>query len=101
MRFPVMSLAVAALLALGVAPFSANVHAQGWQMPPEKDRCPSKWGADDQRGSANMMKPETVLQAIKLIKTGEIFELGAILSPDPKESFINAGRQFSIYTKVS
>lgn len=101
MRFPVMSLAVAALLSLGVAPFSANVQAQGWQMPPEKDRCPSKWGADDQRGSGNMMKPETVLQAIKLIKTGEIFELGAILSPDPKESFINAGRQFSIYTKVS
>ncbi len=31
--------------------------AQDWQMPPENQRCPSKWGADDQRGSANMMKP--------------------------------------------
>ena len=44
---------------------------------------------------------ETVLQAIKLIKTGEVFELGAILSPDRKKSFINAGRQFNIYTKAS
>jgi len=97
MRFRVMSLAVTALFALGAAP----LHAQSWQMPPDNQRCPSKWGADDQRGAANMMKPETVLQAMKLIKTGEVFELGAILSPDPKESFINAGRQFNIYTKVS
>ncbi|MEA2906794.1 MAG: hypothetical protein QOI12_4181 [Alphaproteobacteria bacterium] len=97
MRFPVVPLAIAALLALGSAPVSA----QGWQMPPENQRCPSKWGKDDQRGSANMMKPETVLQAAKLIKTGEVFELGAILSPDTKESFINAGRQYNIYTKPS
>src|SRR5438445_9887751 len=93
----VTSLAVAALLAFAASP----LHAQNWQMPPDNQRCPSKWGADDQRGAANMMKPETVLQAIKLIKTGEVFELGAILSPDPKESFINAGRQFSVYTKAN
>src|SRR5690242_8431400 len=92
-----MPLTVAALLALASAP----ARAQDWQMPPDDQRCPSKWGADDQRGSGNMMKPETVLQAAKLIKTGEVFELGAILSPDPKESFINAGRQFNIYTKPS
>ncbi len=42
-----------------------------------------------------------MLRAAKLIKTGEVFELGAVLSPDPKESFINAGRQFNIYTKPS
>src|SRR5882757_408764 len=95
------SIAVVVITAACVLAFAAPGQAQGWQMPPEKDRCPSKWGADDQRGAANMMKPETVLQAMKLIKTGEVFELGAILSPDPKESFINAGRQFSIYTKVS
>src|SRR5713226_7092202 len=76
-------------------------HAQSWQMPPESERCPSKWGAADQRGSGNMMKPETVLRAAKLIKTGEVFELGALLSPDPKEAFINAGRVFNIYTKPS
>src|SRR5262249_56618763 len=89
--------AIGALLLFGVT----HAAAQGWQMPPENERCPSKWGPGDQRGAANMMKPETVLQAARLIKTGEVFELGAILSPDPRESFINEGRQFSIYTKVS
>ena len=90
------------LLALAIAVLAATpLEAQDWQMPPDNQRCPSKWGADDQRGAANMMKPATVLEAIRLIKTGEVFELGAILSPDPKESFINAGRQFNIYTKAN
>ena len=35
----------------------------------------------------------------ELIKTGEHFELGAVLTPDPRETFINEGRQFNIYTK--
>jgi len=74
---------------------------QAWQMPPDQERCPSKWGAGDQRGSANMMTPESVVRAARLIRTGQTFELGALLSPDPKESFINAGRVFNIYTKPS
>jgi kynurenine formamidase len=90
--------AVAAVLcALG----GNSLFAQTWQMPPEAERCPSKWGAGDQRGSGNMMKPETVLRAARLIRTGEVFELGAVLSPDPREAFINAGRVFNIYTKPS
>jgi kynurenine formamidase len=95
------SIALAATAAATLLAFTAPLYAQGWQMPSESERCPSKWGAGDQRGTGNMMKPETVLQAMKLIKTGEVFELGAILSPDPKESFVNAGRQFNIYTKPS
>jgi kynurenine formamidase len=78
---------------------SAPLGAQSWQMPPDNQRCPSKWGAGDQRGAANLMKPETVLRAAKLIKTGETFELGAVLSTDPKEAFINGNRVFNIYTK--
>jgi kynurenine formamidase len=90
-----LALLTAVLLALGGTP----LHAQTWQMPPDNQRCPSKWGASDQRGAGNMMKPETVLRASKLIKTGEVFELAAILSPDPKEAFINTNRVFNIYTK--
>jgi kynurenine formamidase len=90
-----LALATAALLVFGGAP----LHAQTWQMPPDSQRCPSKWGASDQRGSGNMMKPDTVLRAAKLIKTGEVFELAAILSSDPKEAFINANRVFNVYTK--
>src|SRR5262247_3405721 len=90
-----LALLTAALLAFYAAP----LHAQTWQMPPDNQRCPSKWGVNDQRGAGNMMKPETVLRAAKLIKTGEVFELAAILSQDPKEAFINANRVFNIYTK--
>jgi kynurenine formamidase len=93
----IVTAAAAVVLALG----ANSLLAQTWQMPPEAERCPSKWGAGDQRGSGNMMKPETVLRAARLIKTGEVFELGALLSPDPKEAFINAGRVFNIYTKPS
>lgn len=97
MRTLAMFLAATALLALGSAP----AQTQSWQMPPDNQRCPSKWGPDDQRGSGNMMKPEIVLRAARLIKTGETFDLGALLSPNTNESFINEGRQFSIYTKPS
>src|SRR5712691_6488163 len=97
MRNLAVLITIAATTGLGIS----NAQAQSWQMPPDNQRCPSKWGAGDQRGSGNMMKAETVLRAAKLIRTGEVFELGAVLSPDPKEAFINAGRQFSIYTKPS
>jgi kynurenine formamidase len=97
MRALLMAIAGTSVLALGPKP----LRAQDWQMPPEDQRCPSRWGAGDQRGSANLMSPDRVLRAARLIKTGEIFELGAVLSPDPKESFINAGRVFNIYTKPS
>jgi len=95
MQLNALAMATSALLAFGSTP----LHAQTWQMPPDNQRCPSKWGAADQRGSANMMKPESVLRAAKLIKTGEMFELAAVLSPDPKKAFINANRVFNIYTK--
>ena len=78
---------------------SAALQAQSWRMPPDAQRCPSKWGAGDQRGSGNWMKPATVLRAVKLIRTGEVFELAEVLSPDPKESYLNRGRGYNIYTK--
>jgi len=94
---PVVVLTIAVLFGLGIA----NLRAQSWQMPADSQRCPSKWGAGDQRGSGNWMKPETVLRAAKLIRTGEVFDLAQVLSPDPKELFLNAGRVYNIYTKPS
>ena len=47
---------MAFLLALGFG--SAAVQAQTWKPPGDSDRCPSKWGAKDKRGSANHMKPD-------------------------------------------
>ncbi len=69
--------------ALAILPFliPLPLAAQTWQPPPENQRCPSKWGAADERGAANHVKPASVLNAAKLIKTGEIIELGHALAP--------------------
>ena len=54
--------------------------AQTWKPPSPEQRCPSQWGAADERGAANLMGPDTVLRATKLIKTGKVYELGKELS---------------------
>jgi kynurenine formamidase len=58
---------------------TALAQTPSWTPPPENQRCPSKWGAGDERGAGNHMKPETVLNAVKLIRTGEVIELGHVL----------------------
>jgi kynurenine formamidase len=70
---------------------------QSWAPPADSQRCPSKWGAGDERGAANLIKPEQVLKAAKLIRTGEIIELGQVLDPAAMPFF--PGRQLSILTK--
>ena len=75
--------------------------AQAWEMPPDSERCPSVWGPRDQRGSANMMNSASILEALQLVKTGEMFELAEILGTDPDEHYINRGRVFNVYTKPS
>ena len=42
----------------------------------ERDCEPSKWGAADEIGSANLITPESVLAASSLIKTGKTYSLG-------------------------
>src|SRR6267378_4477244 len=76
-----------------------------WNVPSESQRCPSKWGAGDERGSGNHMKnPEVVLRGARLIKTGEVIELSHVLGPGmaffgtrifnlhTKRTFMNTGR---------
>jgi kynurenine formamidase len=76
--------------------FCITAKAQSWQPPDDAARCPSKWGAGDQRGSANHMNPETVLRATKLIHSGEVIELGYPLNSDMP--FFGT-RRFDLYTK--
>ena len=87
---------VTSLLALALLLVAAPVSAQSWKPPADSERCPSKWGAGDERGAGNHMKPETVLRAARLIKTGEVFELGRVLSESMP---LPAGRRFEILTK--
>jgi kynurenine formamidase len=77
---------------------SSAALAQGptWSPPPESQRCPSKWGAQDERGSVNHQKPATVMNAAKLIKTGEVIEIGHVLSE--KMPFFGT-RRFDVHAK--
>ena len=68
------------IVAITLAMGGSSLHAQSWQPPSDSQRCPSKWGAGDQRGAGNHMKPASVLKASQLIKTGEYVELGHVLS---------------------
>jgi len=89
----IVAFGIAAALTLGIA---SPVAAQSWRPPTESQRCPSKWGAGDERGAGNHMKPATVLRAAQLIKTGEVIELGHPLAQDMP---IPGTRQFNVHTK--
>ena len=75
-RTPSLVLALAISAAL-LAPVSAM--GQAWSPAPPEKRCPSRWGAADERGAVNHQKPDTVLNAVRLIREGKIYELGKVL----------------------
>src|SRR6516165_10689992 len=54
---------------------------------------PSEWGADDQRGAANRITPDKVLEANKLIKTGKVYQLGRVYE---RGMPLPGGRTFSL-----
>ncbi len=70
--------------------------AQSWRPPADSARCPSKWGAGDERGSANHMKPASVMKAAQLIRTGEVIEMGHVLRQGMP---LQSTRQFNLHTK--
>jgi len=84
-----------ALAALLLA-VSHHAAAQTWKPAPEGQRCPSKWGAGDERGSGNHMKPESVMRATRLIKSGEVIEIGHVLGASMP--FFGT-RRFDVHTK--
>lgn len=59
---------ISTLLAATVALAAAPLAAQDWH--------PSKWGADDEIGAANILSPEMAKQAASLVKTGKVYALG-------------------------
>lgn len=61
-----------AILALGLGASTAMA----------ADCTPSKWGADDTIGSANLVSPERTLAATKLIKQGKSLPLGITIGTD-------------------
>jgi len=93
---PVTTLISRMVIASAFVLAAITVQAQSWRPPADAERCPSKWGPTDQRGSANHMKPETVLRATKLIHTGEVIEMGHVLNSSMP--FFGT-RRFDVHTK--
>jgi kynurenine formamidase len=83
-------------VAVALVLVSTIAGAQSWKPPAESARCPSKWGAGDERGSANHLTPAVVLTAARLIRTGEVLELGRVLRAGMP---IQATRRFDLHTK--
>jgi hypothetical protein len=48
-----------------------------------------RWGAEDERGTLNLLTPELVRAAAGLVKTGRVYSLGLDLS---KDAPVSAGR---------
>ncbi len=62
-------LSAATALILLVHGANAQTHSGG-------GTAQSEWGPDDERGAANRITPQKVLEATRLIKEGQIYELG-------------------------
>jgi len=89
------SITLGAALALAVST-AAYAQAPSWTVPAESQRCPSKWGAADERGSMNHQTAAAALAASKLIKAGEVIELAHVLGPSM--AFFGT-RRFDVHTK--
>lgn len=77
MKPSTLAMAAATCLAL-LSPVAAQAQ---WTAPEPAARCPSRWGAEDQRGAANHMNnPAVVTGGAQLIKQGRVAELGRDLA---------------------
>jgi kynurenine formamidase len=90
-------------IAIGAVLFAATAcaYAQSWSVPSPAQRCPSKWGANDERGSMNHQNAKAVMRARELMRTGEVIEMAHVLGPQmaffgtrrfdvhPKRTFMN------------
>jgi kynurenine formamidase len=74
----------------------STAFAQSWTPPTPDQRCPSKWGAADERGAANHVTAASVLRAAQLIRTGETIELGRVLANGMP---LFGTRSFNLHTK--
>lgn len=58
------------ILAIAFSFFAATAFAEDWHT--------SKWGPDDTLGSINLITPERILAATRLVKTGKRYALGQV-----------------------
>lgn len=57
------------------------VSAQAQETPIGPKWWPSEWGPEDQRGAANRLTPQKVLEAVQLVREGKVYPLGRTYEP--------------------
>jgi hypothetical protein len=67
----------------------------------EKLKNWGRWGADDQIGTLNHIKPEDIVKAATLIRTGKVFALGIPLDRNGPQSGLFGGRWNPIHTMLA
>jgi kynurenine formamidase len=70
LSLPLIAISAVALQGFAQAPIGSDetpIGAPWW---------PSRWGADDQRGAANLITPEKVVEASRCITEGKVYQLG-------------------------
>jgi kynurenine formamidase len=70
-----LSVMVVSMWCLGL--YVTGVWAQ-MMTPSGPQWWPSRWGPTDEAGASNLMTPDKVLEAVKLIKTGKVYRLGRV-----------------------
>src|SRR5262249_20411281 len=76
-NFSVMHLAALAAF-VGLSAWALAQQAGCNDTPMGRRRGPLEWGPEDQRGAANRVAAEKVLEANKLIKQGRVYSLGRV-----------------------
>jgi kynurenine formamidase len=70
---------------LGLQATPVQAQTQGtprWSPPAAAQRCPSRWGPNDRRGSMNLLTPERMRNAASMIREGRKVEIGHMLAQD-------------------
>jgi hypothetical protein len=67
----------------------------------QKLRNWGRWGADDQIGTLNHVKPEDLVAAAALIRTGKTFALGIPLDRNGPQTGLFGGRWNPIHTMLA
>lgn len=68
----------AGVVLFGVSPWANDDSQPAASNPIGEKFWPSPFGADDQRGANNRITPEKVIAAARLIKTGQVYQLGRV-----------------------
>lgn len=74
-KHPLFLLALSAFLLSPIVTIGQTRQSGAWWPNAE-------WGPEDQAGASNRITPEKVVEALSLVTTGKVYELGQIYEPD-------------------